>query len=94
MHLEVEVATLRDTAANLRDAVGVAREVADEKASLTSGADDCGSPKLSSAVSDFVEEWSYGMGLVVEDAEKLAEMLEAGARGYAQHEESIAKELK
>jgi hypothetical protein len=93
MRLDVELATLQAAAAKLRDAVGVARAVAEERASVTAGAEDCGSAKLGAALSDFVEEWGYGMGLVVEDAEKLAKMLEAAAAGYGQVASAIAREL-
>lgn len=54
----------------------------------------CGSARLESAATDFLKEWGYGMGLVVDDAERLAEMLEAGADAYLQVEKGITRGLR
>ncbi len=94
MDLRVDVGMLTDTATNLRQAVGVAAEVAERRGELTSMVSEAGSAALADAAADFVKEWGYGMGLVVEDAEKLATMLAAGADAYAQAEQSIIEGLR
>ena len=94
MRLEVDPSLLHDTATHLRDAVAVAREVAEDRGRLGSLVAGCGTARARVAAEQFVEEWAYGMGLVVEDAERLAEMLEAGAAGYAGVERAIAGQLR
>lgn len=94
MRLEVDPGLLTGTAARLRAAVSVARQVADPRRNLTGLLTNCGSARLESAATDFLGEWRYGMGLVAEDAEQLAEMLEAGAKGYQEAEDRIARELE
>ena len=94
MHVEVDPTLLEDTAANLRDAVEVARDVADHRSRLTALSARCGSATFGAAVESFVDEWGYGMGLVAEDAETLASMLESGAAAYRKVEGSIAAELR
>jgi hypothetical protein len=91
VHLEVDLDVLDGTARQLRQAVGVAREVADHRGHLTAMVEECGSARLRSAVERFLGQWGYGMGLVVGDAEHLASMLQAGAEAYRQTEESIAR---
>ncbi|MDP9071937.1 MAG: hypothetical protein M3N68_11815 [Actinomycetota bacterium] len=94
MDLRVDVAMLADTAADLRQAVGVAAEVAERRGELTSLVGDAGSAALSDAAAGFVEEWGYGMGLVVDDAEKLATMLGTAADTYARTEQAIVEGLR
>ncbi len=63
MDLAVDVTMLTDTAANLRQAVGVAAEVADRRGELTALVADAGSATLAGAAADFVKDWGYGMSL-------------------------------
>lgn len=93
MHLEVDPGLLTATAARLREAVAVARDVAERRRALTGLLTACGSARLESAGTDFLGEWGYGMGLIVEDAERLAGMLEAGALAYLRVEDTIARGL-
>lgn len=92
VHFEVDVGLLEGAASNLRDAVSVGRDISEKKSSLTEV--DAGSDKVGSAVADFVDEWGYGMELITDDAEKLAEMLEAGAKGYRDSEQAIVEALE
>ena len=78
-HFEVDLDLLSRTARDLRAAVGLARTVADNRGSLAALLADCGSSRLASAGEDFLGEWGYGMKLIVDDGEQLAQMLEAGA---------------
>ena len=90
MRLEVDVGVLAAAADNLHEAVGVAREVADHSGRLTSLVGDYGTPEVAEAATEFVRQWGYGMGLVVDDAEALARMLRAGADAYRQVDAGIA----
>ena len=93
MDLTVDVTMLSDTATNLRQAVGVAAEVAERKGELTSLVSDAGSATLAGAAREFVEQWGYGMGLIVDDAETLATMLGTAAEVFASTERSIIEGL-
>ena len=93
-HFEVDLDLLTRTAGNLRAAVGLARTVADNRDALAALLDQCGSARLASAGEGFLREWGYGMKLVVEDGERLAEMLEAGAATYSDVEDRISRGLR
>ena len=71
----------------------MAAEVADRRGELTALVADAGSATVAGAAADFVHEWGYGMGLVVEDAQKLATMLGTAAETYAAAERSIIEGL-
>ncbi len=92
-HFEVDLNLLKRTARDLRAAVGLARTVADNRGLLTSMLEQCGSARLASAGEDFLHEWGYGMKLLVEDGEHLAQMLEAGAASYGEVEDRISGSL-
>lgn len=91
---EVDPAFLLAIAAPLRDAVDVARQVKDDKESLKGLVDDCGSPDLEDAANEFVDEWGYGMGLIADDAETIAQMLEQAAAGYTEVDTGIAEAMR
>ncbi len=55
---------------------------------------DAASATLAGAAADFVREWGYGMGLIVDDAEKLATMLGTAAETYANPERAIVERLR
>jgi hypothetical protein len=85
VRVEVDLAGLGDTARQLRQAVGVAREVADHRSHLMGMVEDYGSAKLRSAVDSFLHQWG-GMGPIVDDAENLASMLDSAVAAYGQVE--------
>ncbi|HEX6382314.1 MAG TPA: hypothetical protein VF180_13795 [Acidimicrobiia bacterium] len=93
-HFEVDLDLLSRTARDLRAAVGLARTVADNRGSLAALLADCGSSRLASAGEDFLGEWGYGMKLIVDDGEQLAQMLEAGAARYGEVEDRISRGLQ
>lgn len=94
MHVDVDPQLLTDTAARLRTAVSVAREVSEHRSRLGGLLAACGSDRLESAGDDFLGQWGYGMGLIADDAERLATMLEAAAASYQQVEDRIARGLE
>jgi hypothetical protein len=89
--LEVEPGSLAATARALADAASVAREVHRGARCLSDAAAATGSARLAQAVGDFRRTWSYGLGLVVDDADTLARMLGQAATVYAQAEADIAR---
>lgn len=89
MRFEVDFGLLDRTASNLKDAVEVARQVAEGRAGLASI--DAGSDKLGSAIEGFADEWGYGMELIRDDADKLAQNLGAGADAYRNTENGTAE---
>ncbi len=94
MHFDVDPRLLTDTAVRLRAAVEVAREVSEHRSRLSGLLVACGSDRLESAGDDFLRQWGYGMGLIVDDAEELATMLEAGAATYQEAEDRITRGLE
>lgn len=94
MHFDVDPRLLTDTAVRLRSAVEVAREVSEHRSRLAGLLVACGSDRLESAGDDFLRQWGYGMGLIVDDAEGLATMLEAGAATYQEVEDRITRGLE
>lgn len=94
MRLEVDPGVLTGAAARLRQAVEVARDVAHRRGVLAELVAACGSPRLEAAAVDFLGEWGFGMAVIVEDAERLAEMLEVGAEAYLRVEDSLSRRLR
>jgi len=74
--------------------VRLARTVAENREALARLLEHCGSSRLASAGSEFLGEWGYGMKLLVEDGEQLAQMLEAGAASYSDVEDRITQGLQ
>lgn len=91
MHLEVDPAVLEDTAHGLRRCVDVAREISDHRGRLTALVEDCGSHHFQEAAEHFIGRWGYGMGLVVGDADHLADQLEHSAVEYRRLEAEISR---
>ena len=89
MRLEVDLVGLGDTVLQLRSALGVARDVADHRASLMELVEDYGSGRLRSAVDSFFRQWGYGMALIAEDAGNPPSMLEGTVAAYEEVERSI-----
>jgi hypothetical protein len=94
MQLDVDTGLLTDTADRLWAAVSVAREVSEHRGRLSALMVGCGSGGLESAADDFLGQWGYGMGLIVDDAEELATMLKAAAATYQEVEDRIARGLE
>ncbi len=88
---EVSTALLRRTAAQLRTAVDVARHVHDGGRQSRALAAAAGDDAAEEAVDRFLDRWSYGMGLVAEDAGKLVEMLGQAADAYDAVDRGIAE---
>ena len=86
---EVEPGSLEATARALADATGVAREVHRGGAALADAASATGHAALTEALGDFRRTWSYGLGLVVDDATTLQKMLEQAASVYSRVEQAI-----
>jgi hypothetical protein len=86
MRIEVRPETLRSASRALGDAAAVAREVHRGSSSLVAAT---GHEGLTEALSDFRRSWSYGLGLIVDDAQTLQRMLGQAAETYAALERTI-----
>jgi hypothetical protein len=89
-YLEVDPQLLRQTGGRLRDAVGIAAQVADGNGALAHLAADAGHPRLTDTVHEFMSTWAHGLGCLVEDGETLASMLADSGAVYVEVEETIA----
>jgi hypothetical protein len=80
--LVVDLGDLARTARRLDDALGVARQVHDHGAGLADQVEDYGATDLGKAVRHFLDEWSYGCGLLADDASALVGMLDQAVATY------------
>ena len=88
--LVVDLDGLARTGRRLDDALGVARQVHDRGAGVAGEVGDFGSPVLRNAVHDFLDEWSYGCGLIADDAQVLVDMLQQAVTTYRAADEAAA----
>jgi hypothetical protein len=88
---QVSTGVLRHTAHELKDAVAVAREVHSHGMVLTLMAEAVGDPHGEHGLTHFLDTWSYGMGLIGDDAATLATFLGNAAQAYEQLEDQIAQ---
>jgi hypothetical protein len=89
--LTVHTGILRTTARDLTDAVEVAHEVHSRGDSLRALGENAGHPTANGAIDHFLSRWSYGMGLIGDDASNLAQMLGTAADAYEQLEQALGK---
>jgi hypothetical protein len=87
--IEADPGALAATTRALQDAAAVAGDVHRGARSLADAADATGSAVLAEALRDFRHTWAYGLGLVVDDADTLARMLEQAATTYRQTDTAI-----
>lgn len=88
--IEVDPGSLGATARALGAATSVAREVHRGSSALADAASAAGHQGLAAALADFRRTWSYGLGLVIDDATTLQTMLEQAATVYGQVEQAVA----
>jgi hypothetical protein len=91
MRLRVDPSRLAETAAPLRRAVDVAREVEAVPESLRELVARAGSEPVRRATEDFLDAWSRGLGGVADRGEALARMLDLAASSYAEVEERVRR---
>jgi hypothetical protein len=91
VRLRVDPSRLAETAASLRFAVDVAREVEGSRASLRAHLARPGSEPLRRATEDFLDAWCRGLGGVADRAETLARLLDLAASSYADVEERVRR---
>lgn len=87
---EVDPTELAGTARAIRRSLDVARQVAEDRGSLLAHLSDPGSAQLGEAARDFLDRWSHGCSLVVDDGEALARMLETASQCYLEVESAAA----
>ena len=90
--LAVDTTALRTAAAELRRAAEFAAEAKDRGGRLRDlGPGAAG--EAARAVEDFLREWSYGLGIVGEDALTLANALDGAAAAFEAVEAGLTGEL-
>lgn len=92
--LSVSTPALRTTAARLRDAVSVADEVSGSAGRLRRLGEGVGDGAAADAVDGFLSAWSYGLGLVADDARTLADLLAGAATAYDRLESSLVRSCR
>ncbi len=80
--IRYDVADLAATAERLAESVDVAREIDGSAGALAGAVADCGSAEVADAARDLLDRWGYGMRVVAEDADALAEALREAARTF------------
>ena len=91
MRLRVDPARLAETAAPLRLAADVAREVEAARDGLQAHVAHAGSEQVRRATEDFLDAWSRGLGGVAARGEALARMLDLAAVSYGDVEERVRR---
>ncbi len=82
----VQLDTLGSAAAHLRGTLTIVGDWDRRKADLAAAAPSAGHEIMTSAVTGFCDEWSYGFGHLAEDIETLASALEQAHAAYTQTE--------
>ncbi len=88
--IEVDPDSLGAVGQRLTDSVEVARQVHDDRGTLSGYADAAGHDGLRQAIHSFLDKWSYGCGCLVQDANQVAERLNKTAKVYVETEATIA----
>ena len=91
MRLAVDPDRLAETAAPLRAAADVAREVHGAGGSLAGHVAGAGCEPLRRATEDFLDAWGRGLGALADRGEGLARMLELAAAAYGDAEERMRR---
>ncbi len=89
--IQVVYDSLRSTATQLTQAVGIVDEVTAQHDPLAAQASAAGDPRVAGAITSFLHTWSYGLGCMKSDARNLASELQTAAERYQQLEAAIAK---
>ena len=88
--LVVDLGDLARTARRLDESLGVARQVHDRGAGLADHVGHYGAAALGKAVRHFLDEWSYGCGLLADDAAALVGMLDQAVTTYRAADQAAA----
>jgi len=97
MRLQVDPAQLAQTAAPLRLAADVARDVEVACGGLKAhvaraGSEQVGSEQVRRATEDFLDAWSRGLAGVADRGEALARMLDIAASSYGDVEQRVRRD--
>jgi hypothetical protein len=88
---EVDPDVLGSVADGLLASVDVARQVKDHRDSLKALASDAGDDTAQHAIHHFLDEWAYGCGCLIEDAEQMADRLGQTSRAYLETESKVTQ---
>jgi hypothetical protein len=91
MRLRVDAGRLAGTAAPLRLAVDVAREIEAARADLKEQVARAGSEEVRQATEDLLDAWLRALGDVADRGEALVRMLDLAASSYGEVEERVRR---
>jgi hypothetical protein len=91
MRLRVDPGRLAETAAPLRLAVDVARDVQAARDDLKAQAGRVGAEQVRRATEGFLDAWSAGLGGVADRGDALVRMLHLAASSYGEVEERVRR---
>jgi hypothetical protein len=91
--LSVDTDALRAAVTGLREAASFAATARDRGGRLQDLAGGAGGGSAQ-AVGDFLHKWSYGLGIIGDDAETLAKALEQAAAAFEAVEEQLTEGLR
>jgi hypothetical protein len=91
MRLQVDPARLADTAAPLRLAADVAREIEAAREVLEGHVARAGSEQVRRATEDFLDAWARGLGGVADRSVALARLLDLAATSYSDVEDRVRR---
>lgn len=91
--LAYDLGDLAQTADEIVVVVEMATEIEKHHRRMASQISDCGNRELSDATYDFLDKWAYGMQVIAQDAQGLADALGDCAATYTQVDSACAAAL-
>lgn len=89
--IKVDPKLLKTLSHEVSDGVGVAREVNRSHDEMASHAAHAGHSGVAEGIADFLKDWSYGCGHLVDDADHLASLLRHAGEIYIDMDDQVAK---
>ncbi|HVX45399.1 MAG TPA: type VII secretion target [Mycobacteriales bacterium] len=89
--IRVDPDALKTLSREVSDGVGVAREVNKSHDAMAAHAAHAGHSGVAQGIADFLNDWSYGCGNLVEDADQLATLLRHAGAIYIDVDKEVAQ---
>jgi hypothetical protein len=88
--IRVDPKLLAKLSREVSDGVGVAREVKKSHDAMAAHAAHAGHSGVAQGIADFLNDWSYGCGNLVDDADQLATLLRHAGAIYVDTDREVA----
>lgn len=89
--IRVQPEVLKALSREVSEGVGVAREVDKKHDDMAAHAAHAGHSGVAQGIAEFLHDWSYGCGHLVDDADQLATLLQHAGAVYIDVDEEVAK---